>query len=149
MERHMRTLFGAVDVEWHDLAGFSDAVRAAGIFSNLAPLIGHGSLRVGVLGFEDRPPRDDELKTMKRLVEEAIRIGREAGGPTHISHHKTAGKANWGAHAGDAGADRVRARPQGRRHRRRLSLHRRQHAPLRDAAEVGAGRRCSENARNG
>jgi dihydroorotase/N-acyl-D-amino-acid deacylase len=153
MERHMRTLFGAAELEWHDLAGFSDAVRAAGIFSNLAPLIGHGSLRVGVLGFEDRPPRDDELRTMKRLVEEAfeqgafgfstgliympgvfarteeliditravsrygrpyishirgetdmvrqsveeaIRIGKEAGVPTHISHHKTAGKANWG-----------------------------------------------------
>jgi N-acyl-D-amino-acid deacylase len=153
MERHMRTLFGETHVEWQDLAGFGDAVKRAGVISNLAPLIGHGSLRVGVLGFEDRPPRDDELTTMKRLVEdafeqgafgfstgliympgvfaktdelieltkatsrygrpyishirgetdmvrqsveEAIRIGAEAGVPTHISHHKVAGKANWG-----------------------------------------------------
>jgi N-acyl-D-amino-acid deacylase len=153
MERHMRTLFGDAEVKWQDLAGFSEAVRSAGVFSNLAPLIGHGSLRVGVLGFEDRAPRDDEQRTMKRLVEEAfeqgafgfstgliympgvfakteelieltrtvsrygrpyishirgetdmvresveeaIRIGTEAGVPTHISHHKVAGKANWG-----------------------------------------------------
>ncbi|MDQ2737542.1 MAG: D-aminoacylase [Actinomycetota bacterium] len=153
MERHMRTLFGETHVDWHDLAGFADAVRRAGIFSNLAPLIGHGSLRVGVMGFEDRPPRDDELVAMKNLVEEAfeqgafgfstgliympgvfamtdelieltrtvsrygrpyishirgetdmvrqsveeaIRIGIEAGVPTHISHHKVGGKANWG-----------------------------------------------------
>jgi len=153
MEDHLRTLFGDGEVGWRDLDGFSEAVRSAGIMSNLAPLIGHGSLRVGVLGFEDRPPRDDELTTMKRLVveafdqgafglstgliympgvfarteelidlaravrgygrpyvshirgetdmvresvEEAIRIGIEAGVPTHISHHKVAGKANWG-----------------------------------------------------
>jgi N-acyl-D-aspartate/D-glutamate deacylase len=29
-------------------------------------------------------------------VREAIRIGREAGLPTHISHHKVAGRRNWG-----------------------------------------------------
>ena len=153
MERHMSTLFGDANVDWKDLNGFSNAVRSAGVFANLAPLIGHGSLRVGVLGFEDRPPRDDEVATMKRLVEEAfeqgafgfssgliympgvfaqtgelieltktvkrfgrpyvthirgetdmvrqsvqeaIRIGTEAGVPTHISHHKVAGKVNWG-----------------------------------------------------
>jgi N-acyl-D-amino-acid deacylase len=153
LERHMRVLFGESPIEWHDLAGFSEAVNRAGSFANLAPLIGHGSLRVGVLGFESRAPRDDELKTMKELVEtafeqgafgfstgliympgvyastaelieiartiarygrpyishirgetdmvadsvrEAIRIGLEAGMPTHISHHKVAGKHNHG-----------------------------------------------------
>ena len=29
-------------------------------------------------------------------VEETIRIGREAAVPVHISHHKAAGKRNWG-----------------------------------------------------
>lgn len=156
VKQHLRTLFGGGELTWPDLAGFADAVETAGIFSNLAPLVGHGSLRVGAMGFEDRPPRGDELKTMKRLVEEAfeqgafgfstgliympglfaktdelieltrainlygrpyishirgetdmvresveeaIRIGVEAGVPTHISHHKVAGKANWGRSA--------------------------------------------------
>ena len=29
-------------------------------------------------------------------IEEALRIGREAGIPVHISHHKVLGKENWG-----------------------------------------------------
>jgi N-acyl-D-amino-acid deacylase len=151
MERHMGVLFGGTNMEWHDLSGFASAARGAGIYANLAPLVGHGSIRVGVIGFDDRPPRADELAAMRRLVEdafeqgafglssgliympgvyasteelidlaaavarhgrpyishirgetdmvadsvrEAIRIGREAGVPTHISHHKTAGRQN-------------------------------------------------------
>ncbi len=153
LERHMSMLFGGVSLDWSDLAGFATAVRKAGILANLAPLVGHGSVRVGVLGFDNRPPNDEELKSMKRLVEEAfeegafglssgliympgvfagtdelielaktvsrfgrpyishirgetdmvadsvreaIRIGRESGMPTHISHHKAAGRQNWG-----------------------------------------------------
>ncbi|HZU16641.1 MAG TPA: D-aminoacylase [Candidatus Dormibacteraeota bacterium] len=151
--RHLGALFGVADAGWQDLDGFATAARRAGLFANLAPLVGHGGLRAGVMGFEDRPPRDDELAAMKRLleeafeqgafgfstgliytpgafasteelieltgavrrfgrpyvshvrgetdmvrgsVEEAIRIGREAGVPVHLSHHKVAGRANWG-----------------------------------------------------
>src|SRR5260221_12276378 len=39
MERHMRVLFGDASIEWNDLAGYADAVRRAGVFANLAPLI--------------------------------------------------------------------------------------------------------------
>jgi N-acyl-D-amino-acid deacylase len=153
LERHMGVLFGGHSLDWSDLAGFADHAGRAGLHANLAPLVGHGSVRVGVIGFENRPPRDDELSSMARLVEvafeqgafglssgliympgvyaateelialagqvsrygrpyishirgetdmvadsvnEAIRIGRESGVPTHISHHKTAGRQNWG-----------------------------------------------------
>lgn len=152
-ERQLATLFGPTPLRWNDLSGYSDAARAAGLFNNLAPLLGHGSLRVAVMGFEERAPRADELAAMSRLTEtaleqgafgissgliyapgmyaateelialaliarrygrvytshirgetdmvaesvrEAIRIGTEAGVPAHISHHKTAGKRNWG-----------------------------------------------------
>jgi N-acyl-D-amino-acid deacylase len=152
LERHTSGVFGAGSA-WTDLAGFRDAATAAGLHTNMAPLVGHGSLRAGVLGFDDRPPRDDELRDMTALVEaafeqgafglstgliympgayarteelialarsvarhgrpyvshirgesdmvadsvrEAIRIGREAGLPTHISHHKASGRRNWG-----------------------------------------------------
>lgn len=153
LERHTGGVFGGAASAWSDLAGFRDAATAAGLHANMAPLVGHGSLRVGVLGFDDRPPRDDELRDMTALLEaafdqgafglstgliympgayarteelialarsvarhgrpyvshirgesdmvadsvhEAIRIGREAGVPTHISHHKAAGRRNWG-----------------------------------------------------
>ena len=136
---------------WPDLAAYRAAVN--GMFANVAPLVGHGSIRAAVLGFADRAPDVDELRAMVRLaqlaleqgavgistglvyapgvysktdeliaiartlrgtgrpyvthmrgetdmvvdsVREAIRIGREAGVPVHISHHKASGKDNWG-----------------------------------------------------
>lgn len=152
LERHVGVLLGG-PVGWADLAAWRTSVEEAGLYSNLAPLVGHGSLRAGVLGPEDRAPRDDELTTMVSLAEaaleqgavgissglvytpgvfaetaelvelcrvlarygrpyathvrgethmvaesvgEAIEIGRCAGVPVHISHHKVAGKENWG-----------------------------------------------------
>jgi N-acyl-D-aspartate/D-glutamate deacylase len=136
---------------WPDLAAYRAAVT--GMFANVAPLVGHGSIRAAVLGFADRAPDADELRRMVRLAEaalaqgavgistglvyapgvyskteeliaiaralrgsgrpyvthmrgetdmvtdsvrEAILIGREAGVPVHISHHKASGKENWG-----------------------------------------------------
>jgi N-acyl-D-amino-acid deacylase len=38
----------------------------------------------------------DEGDHLLEAVEEAIRIGREAGVPVQISHHKAHGRANWG-----------------------------------------------------
>jgi len=38
----------------------------------------------------------DEGNRLLEAVEEAIRIGREAGVPVQISHHKASGRANWG-----------------------------------------------------
>jgi N-acyl-D-amino-acid deacylase len=136
---------------WPDLAAYRTA--ASGMFANVAPLVGHGSIRAAVLGFADRAPDVDGLRAMVRLAEtaiaqgavgistglvyapglysrtdeliaiaralhgtgqpyvthmrgetdmvadsvrEAIRIGREAGVPVHISHHKASGRDNWG-----------------------------------------------------
>lgn len=153
LERHLEPLLGSCSLPWHDLAGYREQVREAGLYSNAAPCIGHGSVRAGVMGFENRAPGDDEMKAMVRLVEEgfeqgavgvssglvyspgvyaradelvalcravaryrrpyithmrgetdmvadsvreAITTSRAAGVPLHISHHKVAGKANWG-----------------------------------------------------
>lgn len=38
-----------------------------------------------------------ETHDVVRSIEEALSIGRRAGVPVHISHHKVAGRANWGA----------------------------------------------------
>ena len=138
---------------WPDLAAYRAVVSRSGMFTNVAPLVGHGSIRAAVLGFADRAPTADELRAMTRRAElalaqgavglstglvyapgiysrtaelvaiaralsgaggpyvthmrgetdmvadsvrEAISIGREAGVPVHISHHKVSGKDNWG-----------------------------------------------------
>lgn len=38
----------------------------------------------------------NEREQLLSAVDEAIQIGREAGVPVHISHHKAAGRRNWG-----------------------------------------------------
>lgn len=120
---------------------------------NVVPLVGHGTLRIAVLGFENRAPTESELSDMKRLtadamqagafglssgliyvpanyadtdeiielakiagqykgiytthmrsegdrqmeaIEETFRIASEARIAAHISHHKIAGRNNWG-----------------------------------------------------
>jgi len=120
---------------------------------NLVFLIGHGTIRMHVMGVENRVPTESELEQMKKLVKssmqqgafglstgliyppgvfsttlelielckvvaeyggvyathmrgesdtiiesvkEAIEIGRKSGVRVQISHHKIAGKKNWG-----------------------------------------------------
>jgi dihydroorotase/N-acyl-D-amino-acid deacylase len=139
--------------DWSTFDEYADRVEEQGVHANLAPLVGHGSLRVAVMGFDQRSPSADELRSMKRLLEEtleqgafgfssgliyapgqyadtaelveltavaarfgrpycthmrgeadlvmrsmreALEIGRASGAALHISHHKVAGRANWG-----------------------------------------------------
>jgi N-acyl-D-amino-acid deacylase len=42
---------------------------------NIAPLVGHGAVRIAVMGFENRPPTASELVQMQRLVAEAMEDG--------------------------------------------------------------------------
>lgn len=129
------------------------AVDELDLAVNLAPLVGHGSIRAGVIGMEDRPPTDAELARMEAAadrafsegafglssgliyppgvygntdevaalakvagrhgrpyathmrdeadriipaIEEALAIGRAGGAGVEISHHKLAGRNNWG-----------------------------------------------------
>jgi N-acyl-D-amino-acid deacylase len=153
LEVHVGALFGQPTLRWHDLAGYASHVRAAGSRGNLAPLLGHGSLRAGAMGLSSRRPDTWGVRTMLHLLEEALeqgavglssglvyapgmfadtnelitlcrpvaRLGRpytshirsETGGvyqavqeavsigkqadiAVHISHHKAAGRSNWG-----------------------------------------------------
>jgi len=46
----------------------------------------------GLFAIHLRSESDQELEA----IDEALRIGREAGVPLQVSHHKAAGKSNWG-----------------------------------------------------
>ncbi|MCL0089087.1 D-aminoacylase [Dehalococcoidia bacterium] len=139
--------------DWLTMAEYLARLRKQGTALNVVPLIGHGTIRAAVMGFDDRAPTATELGSMKGLIEqamrdgawgistgliyapsfyadteelielskvaagyggvysshirgegktlldamsEAIRIGRAAGLPVQISHHKAAGSENWG-----------------------------------------------------
>ncbi len=139
--------------EWHGYQGYLGRLEADPASVNVGALVGHGTLRLAVMGNDARAPSDAELARMQdalaeglaagalglstgliyepgrhadtdeivalasqvagsgglyathlrdeaaglvRAVEEAIEIGERAGVPVQISHHKAAGRPNWG-----------------------------------------------------
>jgi len=58
-----------------NLAGQRSMLERGGIGLNVAPLIGHGSVRNAVIGTANRPPTDDELNRMVGLVGRAMEDG--------------------------------------------------------------------------
>jgi N-acyl-D-amino-acid deacylase len=132
---------------------YLELLESVGLGINVVPLVGHATIRIAVIGWENRAPNPDELNRMASLAEEAmqagafglsngliyvpanfaetrevtalakvaakyhgiytthmrsegdrqmeaiaeaIRIGRDASLPVHISHHKVVGRNNWG-----------------------------------------------------
>lgn len=57
------------------LAAYRAALDDVGMVVNLAPLVGHGTIRIAALGHEERAPTPDELATMQRLTEQAMEEG--------------------------------------------------------------------------
>jgi len=69
-----------VDVDWTDLAGYTKRVEANGLGINIAPFVGHNTIRRSVMGAEGKGgeriiPEADEMAAMKVLVEEAMTQG--------------------------------------------------------------------------
>lgn len=139
--------------EWRSLTDYATLLESQPLASNVALQVGHGTVRIAVMGFDNRPPTDSELSAMEKLVGqameegafafssgliyvpgiysqtdelislagvsaryggfysshirgegntlleavgEALTVGREAGLPVQLSHHKASGKPNWG-----------------------------------------------------
>lgn len=61
--------------DWRSFGEFLAAVERAKPAVNLACLVGHGTLRVAAMGFADRPPTEDEMNHMKRLLRESMEQG--------------------------------------------------------------------------
>ena len=61
--------------DWTDLEGYRRRFDSQGAALNVAPLAGHTPVRVGAMGYADRPPTPDELATMQRLLAETMEQG--------------------------------------------------------------------------
>jgi N-acyl-D-aspartate/D-glutamate deacylase len=155
LKKYCSSILTGVSMPW-DWKGVDDYLRrveAERPVGNVATLVGHGTVRIAVMGFVDREPVPSELEQMKTLVaqamdegafgmstgliyppgvysrtaelvelgkvvagkggiytshirdetdaviaavKEALEVGKQAGVPVQISHHKTAGRTNWG-----------------------------------------------------
>lgn len=65
----------ALEGKWDTLGGFLDYVEEVGVAINVASYVGSGAVRAYVMGYEDRPPTDDELEAMLQLTREAMADG--------------------------------------------------------------------------
>ena len=61
--------------DWGNFSDYLDVMQRSSLPTNVVPLVGHGTVRMAVMGFERRSPTSDELKRMTDLVQEAIRAG--------------------------------------------------------------------------
>lgn len=61
--------------KWTTLGEFLDYVDSMGSAINIASYVGSGGIRAYVVGYEDRPPTEDELERMKALVRQAMEEG--------------------------------------------------------------------------
>jgi N-acyl-D-aspartate/D-glutamate deacylase len=62
-------------LEWRTFSQYLQVLEQGGVAINLAPLVGHGALRIAVMGLEEREPSPAELSRMEALLEEGMEAG--------------------------------------------------------------------------
>jgi len=75
LHRYLSAFIPVPTIEWHTLGEFLEKIERRGVSCNVAALVGHGSVRVAVMGFDDRSPTRAELEEMKALVAESMEDG--------------------------------------------------------------------------
>jgi N-acyl-D-amino-acid deacylase len=63
------------DVPWTTLGEYLEYLEARGVSPNVASFVGATTVRIHELGYENRPPTDEELERMKDLVRQGMREG--------------------------------------------------------------------------
>jgi len=75
-EKYMRADVGEkFQFNWETMDDYLNLIDEKGASFNVVSLVGHGTVRQNVMGFEKRPPTGRELRAMKRLVKEALEDG--------------------------------------------------------------------------
>jgi N-acyl-D-amino-acid deacylase len=63
------------DINWTTLGEYLESLERRGISPNVASFVGATTVRIYVLGYEDRAPNPEELEKMKGLVRQAMEEG--------------------------------------------------------------------------
>jgi N-acyl-D-amino-acid deacylase len=74
MKRNLKQLY-QIDLTWTDIDGFFSKLEEKGIALNYSSFVGQGTIRGAAMGFNDRPPSENELERMKFMVAENIEGG--------------------------------------------------------------------------
>ncbi len=63
------------DIAWTTLGEYLDYLAKRGISPNIASFVGATTVRIHVIGYDDRPPTETELAQMRALVRQAMEEG--------------------------------------------------------------------------
>jgi len=77
MKREMKASQGDIryEIEWTTLGEYLDYLEKRGVSTNIASFVGTSTLRIHVVGYDDRPPTPAEMDSMKLLVRQAMEEG--------------------------------------------------------------------------
>ena len=83
---HLARVTSPISPFWTDLEGYAEALEESGLAINVAPLAGHGTLRVAAMGIDRRAPTDEELSRMVGDLESSLDQGAfgMSTGLTHV-----------------------------------------------------------------
>lgn len=155
LKKYTAPIFARIEMpwDWEGVGQYLERIEARRTIGNVAALVGHGAVRIAVMGFDNRDPDGPELAAMRQLVatameegafglssgliyppglfsktpemialcrevaarnglysthmrnesdhvlasvDETIEVGFQSGVSVNISHHKVAGRVNWG-----------------------------------------------------
>ena len=75
LHRYISAFIPVSEIDWHTLGDLLGRIESQGVSCNVASLIGHGAIRIAVMGFEGRAPTESELADMVALTEQAMEEG--------------------------------------------------------------------------
>lgn len=77
MKRAMEASQGDIKyaIEWTTLGEYLDYLENRGVSTNIASFVGTSTLRIHVVGYDNRPPTAAEMDSMKLLVRQAMEEG--------------------------------------------------------------------------
>ncbi len=77
MKKEMKEQQGdiAYEISWTTLGEYLEMLERRGVSTNVASFVGATTIRIHVLGYEDRAPSPDELEKMEDLVRQAMEEG--------------------------------------------------------------------------
>jgi len=64
-----------IEISWYSMEEYLNFLERRGIGTNFAFLVGHGTIRIAVMGMERRKPTPDESRKMQMLTVDCVREG--------------------------------------------------------------------------
>ncbi|MCX8168741.1 MAG: D-aminoacylase [Candidatus Methanomethylicia archaeon] len=74
-KRRLGELAQYISWDWSTFKEYKEKLEKNGIAINVVPLIGHGTLRINVMGYDRREPKKEELNEMKKLLDQSMKNG--------------------------------------------------------------------------